>query len=94
MVYHDRLETSLLQQFAHPETSEWFSIIYVISFEVNIVAEQKQSILGNDFLFFVSLHCPQLFYGPLCPSAVPVTLKPNARVNNMFGCYLWLRLSY
>jgi len=36
-------ETNLLQLFAHPETSEWLSIIYVISLEVNIVTEQKQA---------------------------------------------------
>ena len=43
MVYHDRSETNLLQPFAHPETSEWFSIISGIIFEVNIVDEQKQA---------------------------------------------------
>jgi len=32
-----------VQLFAHPENSEWFSIIYVVIFEVNIVAEQKQA---------------------------------------------------
>jgi len=43
MVYQDRLETNLLQLFAHPENSEWFSAIYVIVFEVNIATEQKQA---------------------------------------------------
>jgi len=44
MVYQDRLETILLLQlFVHPENSEWFSIISLIIFEVNIVAEQKQA---------------------------------------------------
>ena len=38
----DRQETILLQLFEHPENSEWFSIISIIIFEVNIVAEQKQ----------------------------------------------------
>jgi len=37
------LETNFLQLFAHAETSEWFSIISVISLEVNIVSEQKQA---------------------------------------------------
>jgi len=32
-----------LQLFVHPENSEWFSIIFVIIFKVNIVAEQKQA---------------------------------------------------
>ena len=40
----DRLETNLLQLFAHPENSKWF-IIFVIVFEVNTVAEQKQAYL-------------------------------------------------
>ena len=44
MVYQDWIQTNLLQQFAHPENSECFSIIPVINiFEVNIVAEQKQA---------------------------------------------------
>jgi len=43
MVYQDRPETNLLQLFRHPENSEWFSIISVIIFEINIVDEQKQA---------------------------------------------------
>jgi len=43
MVYQDRIETNLLQLFEHPEISEWFSIISVIIFEINIVADQKQA---------------------------------------------------
>jgi len=42
MVSQDRIETNLLQPFAHPEISERFSIFSGIIFEVNIVAEQKQ----------------------------------------------------
>jgi len=42
MVWQDRIETNLLQLFAQQENSEWFSIISVVIFEVNIVAEQKQ----------------------------------------------------
>ena len=37
------LETNLLQLFANPETSEWFSLIYVISLDVSIVAKQKEA---------------------------------------------------
>jgi len=37
MVDQDRLKTNLLQLFAHPESSGWFSIISVIICEVNIV---------------------------------------------------------
>ena len=32
MIYQDRIETNLLQPFAHPQSSEWFSIISVIIF--------------------------------------------------------------
>jgi len=32
-----------LQLFAYPEISGWFSIIYVIIFQVKIVDEQKQT---------------------------------------------------
>jgi len=39
MIYEDRLERNLLQLFAHTRNSEWFSIITVIIFEINIVAE-------------------------------------------------------
>jgi len=41
--YQDLVETYLLQLFTHPQHSEWFSTLYVIIFEVNIVAEQKQT---------------------------------------------------
>ena len=43
VAYQDRLETNLLQSFGNPENSEWFSLIHVIIFEVNIVDEQKQT---------------------------------------------------
>jgi len=43
MVYQDRIEAKLLQLFTHPENSEWFSITSDITFEVKIVAEEKQA---------------------------------------------------
>ena len=43
VVYQDRPEINLLQLFGHLENSEWFSIIFVIIFEVNIVDEQKET---------------------------------------------------
>jgi len=39
----DLVETNLLQLFTHTQHSEWFSTLSVIVFEVNIVAEQKQT---------------------------------------------------
>jgi len=49
VVYQDRIDTNLLQLFAHPEDSKWFSIIYVVTFEVNVVAEQKQAYCQRSF---------------------------------------------
>jgi len=43
MVYQDRLETKLLQLFAHTQNSQWFSIIFAMIFEVNVVAVQNQT---------------------------------------------------
>ena len=42
-VDNDPLETTLLQLFVYPGSSEWFSIISAIDFEVNVVAAQKQA---------------------------------------------------
>ena len=39
MVCKDRFEPNILHLFAHPENSEWFSITFVLIFEVNIVAK-------------------------------------------------------
>ena len=50
MIYQDRLETNLLQLFASTYSSEWFSIISVICFEVSIVSEhvntKRMPVLG------------------------------------------------
>ena len=55
MVYQDRLEINLLQLFRHPEISEWFSVISVIIFEVNIVDEQKKNACEQKYEQFVQL---------------------------------------
>jgi len=68
------VETNLLQLFTHPQHSEWFSTLSVIIFEVNSVAEQKQTCWWKHFLFIISLHFPQYFYWPL--------------PYRCFGCYL------
>jgi len=75
LFYKDRLETKLLQRFAHRENSEWFSIISGIIFEFNIVAEQKQAQMVTIFLFFINFHCLQLFYCP-APPALPLLRRP------------------
>ena len=43
MIYQDRLERNLLQLFANTENSEWFSMISVISLEVNIFTEHENA---------------------------------------------------
>jgi len=43
MIDQDRLERNLLQLFAHPEDSHWFSTVFVFIFEASIFAEQKQA---------------------------------------------------
>ena len=43
VVYQNQIETDLLKLCAHLENSEWFSVISVVIFEVEIVAEQKQA---------------------------------------------------
>jgi len=67
MVYRDRLETNLLQLFAHRENSESFSIICCLWGQHCCWTE-----IGND-LFFISFHYPQLFLPP-CPTAAPACL--------------------
>jgi len=49
MVYQYRIETNLLQLFAHREKSEGFPKIYANNFEINIVAKQKQATLITTF---------------------------------------------
>jgi len=87
MVYRDRLETYLLQLFAHPETLGEFSMISVIIFEVNIVSEQKQTVLIPLFLFF-KIFIALNSYSPPCPTAVPVSLERRQ------NCSLWFATLY
>jgi len=61
MVYQDQIETHLLQLFAHPVNSEWFSVVCAIIFEVNSVDTETSIICNKFFCFFTSFHCPQLF---------------------------------
>jgi len=42
MVYQERFETKLLQLFAHPENSQWFSINSAF-FELISFLKQKQA---------------------------------------------------
>jgi len=55
MICQDQFEANLLQLFARTKNSEWFSIISVIRFEVNIVAKhvngKKMTIMAMGVLF-------------------------------------------
>jgi len=42
MVYQDPLETSLLQLFVHPENSEWFSIISVVTLRSTMLRNRNK----------------------------------------------------
>jgi len=81
MVYQDRLETYLLQLFAHPETTERFYINYnlsVITIEVNIVAKQKQASLVT--ICFLKFSLPSTLLLPSGPSAVPASLEKRVKL--------------
>jgi len=72
MVDQGLLETNLLQLFAHPESSEWFSIISVIIFEVKIVTEQKEAQLVTIFFVFLYVSIALNFFAaPPCLTASP-----------------------
>jgi len=60
MIYQYRIEANLLQLFAHPENSEMVSIIPVILMSTLLL-----------MFFFISLHCPQVYY---CLTAAPASL--------------------
>jgi len=62
---------NLFQLFAHTENSEWFSIIFVIVFEANIAAEQKEACLVTIFLFRLNLFSLPSTLLTTCPTAVP-----------------------
>jgi len=54
IVDRDRLLTNLLQLFAHSQDSEWFSTIFAIIFEDDIVAEQRKKTYWR--IIFCLLH--------------------------------------
>jgi len=54
MAYQGRFETNLLQLFVHPESSEWFSIISGIIFELNIDADLSGKAL-SELIFITDL---------------------------------------
>jgi len=54
-------------------------IFYIIIFEVNIVAKQKQPLLVTIFLYFYVFIDLNSFTAP-CPTAVPASLEKRAKL--------------
>ena len=42
----------------------------------------ETNIIGNEFLFFISFHCPKLFYCSPCPTAAPASLNMHVVSTN------------
>jgi len=76
--FQDQLETNLLQLFAHPQNSEWFSITFAIIFQVNIVAAQIQAQLVTNWFLQVSIALKS-FAAP--PPALPLFRRPWPQPN-------------
>jgi len=71
-VYQNWIQTNLLQLFAHPENSEWFSVIpVIIIFEVNIVAERKQAYWQHFFVFSKFFSSALNFFTAYRSSGIP-----------------------
>jgi len=58
MVYQDRIETNLLQAFAHLQTSEWFSIILVLIWRSTLLLNRNQYKFDPILLFFYKFALP------------------------------------
>jgi len=85
MVFQDQLETNLLQLFAHPQNSEWFSTIFAIIFEAKNFCCSKQVQLVTIFVFY-KFPLPSTLFLPPCPSAVPASLFTR---NTKHGFHSW-----
>jgi len=70
------METNLLQPFAHPESSDWFSTIFIVVSEVDIVAKQKQA-YWNDIFVFRKFPLPSTFLLPPLPYTCSGVTDPN-----------------
>ena len=60
LIYQHQFETNLLQLFTHTKNSEWFSIISVICFQVNIVAKHVLSMRKNVYYGYGCVFTPEL----------------------------------
>jgi len=72
LVYQDRLETNLWQLFAHPQTSQWFSVVSGIIFVVNVISGQKQAYVS----FFCFLQASIVFSFFTSPTVQPLFRRP------------------
>ena len=94
MVYPDRLETILLQLFEYPENSEWFSIISVIIFKVDMLLNRsKHIVIGNDFFAFYNF--PLLLTLLLQPlpyrcTGIPESARCVNKLGQNVGLQMWI----
>ena len=62
-------------------TRLWWNLVPRRKFSA-YAPEQKQTYLVTIFLFFLSLHCPQLFYCSPCPTAAPASVNMHVVSTN------------
>jgi len=82
MFFQDKFETNLFQLFTHPLNSKWFSIIFAIIFEVNIVAAQMQARLVTIFVLYKLLLPSNLLLLPCCYSDIPDSSRTETLVSS------------
>ena len=77
MIDQDRNETDLLQLFAIPEYSEWFSkfMFLFLRFLRSTLLLNRNKHVGNNFFFFISFHCPQPFHSSLTTALTSLHLR-------------------
>jgi len=73
------LSVRLFPWSAQANAALWLQQIYVIIFEVDIVAEQKQTYIGHNVFVFMIFHCPNFVLLAMlqrCPG-IPVNQLPG-----------------
>jgi len=85
MVCKDRLETNVLQVFAHRETSEGFSLNFWL-FLGQRGCWRESSIIANNFLAIHKCSLPSTLLLPHCPVAAPASLRGPYVVQACYKC--------
>jgi len=69
--------------------------MYVIIFEVDIVAEQKQTYIGHNLFVFMIIHCPNFLLLPILHRfpGILVNQLPGFVLKNSFGMILEVLLT-